>query len=299
MPASEQIVRLPDYMHLRPRNAGARRAMRVRLRRAGLRTVCEEARCPNQEECFSAGTAAFMILGGVCTRGCTFCAVAKGLPQPPDPTEPERTAGTAASLGLEYVVVTSVTRDDLPDGGARLFKETIHALRRSIKGVEVEVLTPDFQGDKESIRTVAEAGPDIYNHNLETVPRLYPSVRPGADYARSLELLKEVKRISPGILAKSGFMVGLGESMEEAFSVMRDLRDAGCDILTIGQYLRPSRSHHPVSRYYEGEEFEILKREGYRLGLGRVHSGPLVRSSFHAAKIKAGSAVNSSKRGEI
>jgi lipoic acid synthetase len=290
MSSKEQVLRLPAYMRGRPKDLQARRAMKVMLRRAGLITVCEQARCPNRDECFSAGTAAFMILGKVCTRACTFCAVAKGNPGPPDPQEPERVAKAAASLGLKYVVVTSVTRDDLPDGGASLFAQTIHQLRKEIKDVEVEVLTPDFNGDMEAVKRVAEATPDVYNHNLETIPGLYSRVRPGADYQKSLELLRELKRVSPGMLTKSGLMAGLGETLEDIVKVMQDLRKADCDILTIGQYLRPSMKHHPVARYYEPEEFESLTQTGFRLGFREVFCGPLVRSSFHAAEVKARSA---------
>jgi len=261
--------------------------MKVRLRGAGVRTVCEEARCPNQVECFSNSTATFMILGRVCTRRCSFCAVQKGEPEGPDPGEPFRVAKAASGLGLKYVVVTSVTRDDLDDGGASLFTETIWALRREIPGVEVEVLTPDFLGDESAIRLVVEAGPDVYNHNLETVPRLYPVVRPIADYERSLELLRDVKSICPGVLTKSGLMLGLDEGFDEVIALMRDLREVDCDILTIGQYLCPSRAHHRVARYYAPEEFEELSQTGIQLGFREVYSGPLVRSSFHARELKA------------
>lgn len=299
MSSSGEILRLPDHMRGRRRDRKALRAMKVRLRGAGLHTVCEEARCPNQGECFRARTAAFMILGKVCTRACTFCAVAGGEPLPPDPLEPERVAETAAALGLGYVVVTSVTRDDLPDGGAGLFEKTIRALRRRISGVEVEVLTPDFLGKVEAVRAVAGAGPDVYNHNLETVPRLYPEARPQAVYARSLDLLRQVKIMSPGIITKSGLMVGLGERLEEVVSVMRDLRGVGCDILTIGQYLRPGKKHHPVARYYEEDEFDRLHETGSDLGFKRVYAGPFVRSSFHAAEVLAGAAGDISMRSEI
>jgi lipoic acid synthetase len=287
MSVGRKVLRVPEYIRNRPRNQEAVRGMKVLLRGAGLRTVCEEARCPNQAECFSNSTATFMILGRVCTRRCLFCAVKKGEPEGPDPEEAGRVAKAAAGLGLKYVVVTSVTRDDLDDGGAGFFAETICALRGEIPGVEVEVLTPDFKGSEDAIRVVVEAGPDVYNHNLETVPRLYSLVRPIADYERSLELLRKVKMVSPGGLTKSGLMLGLGERLDEVVDVMHDLREVDCEVLTIGQYLCPSLAHHPVARYYDPEEFEELSQTGLGLGFKEVYSGPLVRSSFHARELKA------------
>lgn len=247
-----------------------------------LNTVCQSAHCPNIGECFESGTATFLILGNRCTRNCTFCAVPSGPPFPPDDGEAERVAAAAEELGLSYVVVTSVTRDDLPDGGARQFAETIEAIRRRLPQSRVEVLIPDFQGSKAALKTVLDACPDVLNHNLETVPRLYPSVRPQADYVRSLELIARATQFAPHVLTKSGLMLGLGETHEEVLDVLRDLRRVNCQILTLGQYLRPSPGHIEVARYVAPEEFARLKEEALHLGFGHVESGPLVRSSYHA-----------------
>ena len=255
------------------------------LRRCGVHTVCESARCPNIGECFSQGTVTFMILGDVCTRNCTFCAVSKGKLPPLDPEEPKRVAQAARELESEYVVVTSVTRDDLPDGGASQFVATIRALHELLPEGRVEVLVPDFQGDEQAIRSVAEAGPDVYGHNVETVPRLYPEVRPRADYLRSLDLLRKVKSWFPYLLTKSGLMVGLGETQQEVWQVMSDLWEAGTDLLTIGQYLRPTGDHHPVFEYVSPEVFEKYRQQALELGFRGVASAPLVRSSYHAEEM--------------
>jgi lipoic acid synthetase len=249
-----------------------------------LHTVCESARCPNRQTCFAASTAAFMILGDICTRNCTFCAVQKGEPHPGNVTEPERCVAAVERLGLKHVVITSVTRDDLPDGGAAHFARTLQAVHAYSRQITTEVLIPDFGGSAGSLRMVVEAQPDVLNHNVETVPRLYPEVRPQAVYRRSIELLKLVKSFDTQLLTKSGVMLGLGESKQEIAAVMSDLRRAGCDFLTIGQYLPPSLGHHELVRYVPPEEFEDYRALGEEMGFASVVSGPLVRSSFHAAE---------------
>jgi len=259
-------------------------ATRRLLEELKLNTVCQSALCPNLGECFSRRTATFMILGNTCTRNCRFCAVQSGQPQPPDPDEPRRVALAAARLGLKHVVVTSVTRDDLPDGGAGQFAATIKSIREYLPGAVIEVLTPDFQGKKEALVKVLEAGPHIFNHNIETVPRLYPEVRPGANYQRSLEILKQVKEMAPGIYTKSGLMVGLGETKEEVEQVMADLRKVNCDILTIGQYLRPSPQHLEVKEYVRPEVFDYYGARGREMGFLYVAAAPFVRSSYNAAE---------------
>lgn len=260
--------------------------MRGLLRRHGLNTVCEGALCPNQGECFGQGTATFLILGRTCTRHCTFCAIpSEDRPPAPDPEEPERVARAAAELRLNYVVITSVTRDDLKDGGASHFTATVQALRNHDPRMIVELLIPDFQGSWSALRTVVGSAPDVLNHNLETVPRLYPEVRPQAVYSRSLDLLKRVKELKPEMVTKSGLMLGLGEEKEEVLQAMANLRDVSCDYLTLGQYLRPSGRHHPVVKYLPPEEFDDLRRKGEELGFRAVFSAPLVRSSFHAADV--------------
>jgi len=263
----------------------ARRALKIRLRQAGLRTVCESARCPNLGECFSRPAAAFLILGRVCTRPCGFCAVEHGIPAPVNAGEPKAVAAAARELGLNYVVVTSVTRDDLADGGAAHFAATIREIRRALPAATVEVLTPDFAGNEGAIRTVVEAGPEVFNHNLETVPGLYRRVRPGADYRRSLELLRMAKALDPRVVAKSGLMLGLGESAGEVEAVMEDLLGAGVEVLTLGQYLPPSRRHLPVARYLDPSEFDTWAEKGKAKGFRAVFAGPLVRSSYHAEEI--------------
>lgn len=254
------------------------------MREQRLHTVCEEARCPNIGECWNAGTATFMILGDVCTRSCGFCAVTTGRPGALDPLEPFRLASAVRSLGLDYVVITSVNRDDVPGGGAEIFAACIRAIRAQDPAVRVEVLIPDFKGDWDALSVVTDARPFVLNHNIETVPRLYRRVRPQAVYGRSLELLRRAKELAPETLTKSGFMVGLGETRAELEQTLCDLRDHGCDIVTIGQYLRPGRQHLPVERYYHPDEFAELRAYGMSLGFTHVESGPLVRSSYHAER---------------
>jgi lipoic acid synthetase len=251
-------------------------------RSLGLHTVCESAQCPNIGECWHHKTATFMMLGNLCTRRCGFCAVPKGRPEPIDFDEPRRIAEAVATLGLLHAVVTSVNRDDDLIGGARIFAMVIEEIRRQAPGCRVEVLIPDFQGDEEAIRIVVEAQPEILNHNTETVPRLYRVVRSGARYERTLELLRYAKQLRPAGLTKSGVMVGIGEETSELLDVFRDLASVGCDILTIGQYLRPSRDHLPMTRLYTPREFADLKAEALKMGFRHVESGPLVRSSYHA-----------------
>ncbi len=248
-----------------------------------LHTVCESAACPNVGECWNHRTATFMILGNVCTRRCGFCAVEKGAPLPVDYDEPRRVADAVAAMGLKFAVVTSVNRDDRPDGGAELFAMVIRAIRERVPGCGVEVLTPDFQGSLEAVDTVLEARPDVFNHNIETVPRLYRQVRLGARYERSLEVLGHAAATG-SVPTKSGLMLGLGENAEEVLQVLRDLRSAGVARITIGQYLRPSPRHLPIMRYVPPEEFEEFKAAGYAMGFAHVESGPLVRSSYHAAE---------------
>jgi len=252
------------------------------MRAQGLHTICEEARCPNIGECWERHTATFLILGDVCTRGCRFCAVTKGRPAEVDWEEPVRLAQAVEAMNLRYVVITSVDRDDLPDGGAQIFALTIEEIRQRLPRCGIEVLVPDFQGNPASVAAVVRARPDVFNHNIETVPRLYRHVRPGSRYQRSLAVLRYAKELDAGIFTKSGLMVGLGEEMDEILQVMRDLRTHQVDILTIGQYLRPSPRHLPIQRYYTPEEFTALKREGLAMGFAHVESGPLVRSSYHA-----------------
>jgi len=253
------------------------------LARHGLRTVCREARCPNVGECWGEGTATVILLGGVCTRGCAFCSVTAGTPAPPDPAEPERVAGAAAELLWRHVVVTSVTRDDLPDGGAGHFARTVAALRRVAPRATVELLVPDFGGSQEAVRAVVDSAPDILAHNVETVPRLYPAVRRGAEYGRSLALLRRAAALAPSLPLKSGIMVGFGEREEEVVAVFRDLFDAGCRSLTVGQYLPPSRAHLPAAEYVPPDRFEALGNAARAIGYAKVLAGPLVRSSYKPA----------------
>jgi lipoic acid synthetase len=253
-----------------------------------LHTVCESAACPNIGDCWNRQTATFMILGNVCTRRCGFCAVQKGAPLAVDYDEPRRVAEACAALGLKFAVITSVNRDDRKDGGAELFALVIRAIREKVPGCGVEVLVPDFQGSHAAMEIVLEAAPDILNHNTETVPRLYRQVRLGARYERSLDMLAHVKRVSAQTPTKSGLMLGLGETIDEVLAVMRDLRQSSVDILTLGQYLRPSPKHLPIIRYVPMDEFAELRRRGYEMGFRHVESGPLVRSSYHAADAVAG-----------
>ncbi len=279
--------RLPDWLRVKTGKASLARATRALLHGCGVRTVCEEAMCPNIGECFSAGTATFMILGDTCTRDCRFCAVTHGEPAAPDLEEPARVAEAAARLGLRFVVLTCVTRDDLPDGGAGQFVATMAALRERLPGVDIEVLTSDFAGDVAPLERVLAARPTVYNHNVETAPRLQEIVRPQADYERSLAVLRHAAERALGVVIKSGLMVGLGETPREVGEVLEDLADAGCSVVTIGQYLRPSPAHLPVARYVPPEEFAEYERIGLERGLQRVISGPFVRSSYHAADAAA------------
>jgi lipoyl synthase len=257
----------------------------------GLHTVCESAQCPNIGECWNHKTATFMLLGDICTRRCGFCAVPKGKPQPIDWDEPRRVAEAVSTLGLKHAVVTSVNRDDDNLGGARIFAETIREIRELIPDCRVEVLIPDFQGMDEALKIVLDAKPDVLNHNTESVPRLYRVVRSGARYERTLKLLENAKKFSPGMVTKSGVMVGLGETTEELIEVFRDLGGRDVDILTVGQYLRPSRDHLPIARFYTPEEFDYLSDEAMRFGFRHVESGPLVRSSYHAHEQAASTAI--------
>lgn len=276
-------VRRPAWLKVRLPGGDNYHDLKRLMRGLALHTVCESARCPNIGECWLHRTATFMVLGNLCTRRCGFCAVPKGRPAGVvDWAEPERVAAAAQAMGLEYAVVTSVDRDDLADGGATVFALTIEALRRRSPGCKVEVLIPDFRGSDEALAIVLRARPDILNHNLETVPRLYSVARRGSQYERSLHLLRRSREIDPSIPTKSGLLVGLGETFDELSAVLEDLRAAGTDIVTIGQYLRPSGEQLPVARFYTPEEFAALKQEGLRLGIRHVESGPLVRSSYHA-----------------
>ncbi len=259
------------------------RELKGLIQQLRLHTVCESAACPNVGECWNQRTATFMILGNVCTRRCGFCAVQKGAPLAVDYDEPRRVAEAVAVMGLKFAVITSVNRDDRKDGGAELFAMVIRAIRERIPGCGVEVLIPDFQGNRDAVKIVMDAAPDVLNHNTETVPRLYRQVRLGARYERSLDVLSHAKQLSPQTPVKSGLMLGLGETAEEVLQVMRDLRAHGVDILTIGQYLRPSPKHLPIVRYVPPAEFDEFRREGYAMGFGHVEAGPLVRSSYHAS----------------
>src|SRR6266536_3105560 len=274
--------RIPEWIRVRVHEGENFRQLKQLVQQRRLHTVCEEAHCPNIFDCWNRRTATFMILGDVCTRACRFCAVTSGRPAELDIGEPLRVAESVAELGLRHAVITSVDRDDLRDGGAGIFARTIRAIRRRSPGTSIEVLTPDFQGDRDAIRTVVEAGPDIFNHNTETVPRLYARIRPRAVYANSLGLLAHVKDLNPAMVTKSGVMVGLGETRAELLDVFRDMREHRIDVLTVGQYLRPSRKHAEVVRYWRPEEFQELKRDALAMGFGHVESGPLVRSSYHA-----------------
>lgn len=280
--AASPPLRRPEWLKVRLPSGENYFDLKRIMRGLDLHTVCESARCPNIGECWSQRIATFMILGDLCTRRCAFCAVPKGRPLAVDGEEPERVARAAEAMGLKYVVVTSVDRDDLKDGGATIFALTIEALRRRIPGVKVEVLIPDFRGSDEALKTVLRARPDVLNHNTETVPRLYSVARHGSRYERSLRLLRRSREIDPSVPTKSGLMVGLGETFDEVRSVLADLSAAGVGIVTMGQYLRPSGDQLPVARYYTPEEFAALKCEGLKLGLRHIESGPLVRSSYHA-----------------
>jgi len=281
---SDELPRVPKPEWLKVRAPGSENYHRLKglMRGLGLHTVCEEANCPNIGECWNHGTATFMILGGTCTRSCGYCNVTHGTPLAPDEHEPVKVASAIHALGLDYVVVTSVDRDDLPDFGATQFARTILETRARIASCRLEVLIPDFQGDRAALQIVVDAKPDVINHNIETVPRLYRIARPGGRYQRALDVLRVSRELAPAIPTKSGLMVGLGEEWEEVVQTLRDLREAGVSIVTIGQYLRPSLANLPMVRYYTPAEFAEMKRIGLELGLGHVESGPLVRSSYHA-----------------
>ena len=292
IPVEGPLPRKPPWIRVKAPVGPEVRRLKTLLRERRLHTVCEEASCPNLGECFGHGTATFMIMGDLCTRRCPFCDVAHGRPAPLDPAEPEQLAEAVAAMGLRYVVITSVDRDDLRDGGALHFAECIEAVRRRCPITRIEVLVPDFRGrvDK-AVLILARALPDVFNHNLETVPRLYRMARPGADYAGSLALIERFKAEHPEIATKSGLMLGLGERREEVIEVMQDLRHHGCDMLTLGQYLQPSRYHLAVDRYWDPAEFDELGERARALGFSNVASGPLVRSSYHADLQAAGKVV--------
>ncbi len=285
--ADAPVLRKPSWIRVRIPSGNAVQNLKAKLRENRLVTVCEEASCPNIHECFSHGTATFMILGEVCTRRCSFCDVAHGRPKPPDAEEPLNLARTIADMGLKYVVVTSVDRDDLRDGGAQHFVDCIAAVREQSPQTKIEILTPDFRGKgrmERALDILATNPPDVFNHNLETVPDLYRNVRPGADYQWSLTLLLQFKARHPGVPTKSGIMLGLGETMDQVQGTLRDLRAHDVDMVTIGQYLQPSAHHHPVMRYWTPDEFKALQDYGMSLGFTHVASGPMVRSSYHADK---------------
>ncbi len=274
--------RLPEWFKVPAPGGENYLDLRSRFRDSGLHTVCEEAACPNIGDCWERRTATFMILGDTCTRACSYCNVKTGWPGTLDAAEPFRLAGTVADMGLRYTVVTSVDRDDLPDGGAGIFALSINEIRRLAPTCKVEVLIPDFSGSRESLAAVVNAGPQVLNHNIETVRRVFPKVRPKGNYDLSLELLRRVKEINPSMPVKSGMMVGLGETRDEILETMRDLRSANCELLTIGQYLRPTKNHHPLIRFYSPADFNDFRDAGLAMGFRHVASGPLVRSSYHA-----------------
>ncbi|WHZ24269.1 MAG: Lipoyl synthase [Nitrospira sp.] len=279
-PLTPQSRRLPPWFKVRLQTGPDYQDIRRTMDRLKLHTICEEARCPNVWECWNARTATFLILGDICTRRCHYCSVATGRPHGVDREEPLRVAEAIQALSLRHAVITSVNRDELDDGGASIFAETIRQIRRLIPSCTIEVLIPDFEGDEAALALVADEEPDILNHNIETVRRLFPSIRPQGKYQRSIELLGRAKQM--GMTTKSGLIVGMGETTDEAQEVMRDLRSVECDIMTIGQYLQPTKEHLPVARFYHPEEFAALKEEGLALGFRHVESGPLVRSSYHA-----------------
>ena len=283
--------RLPEWMRVKAPGGPVYLELRARFREAGLHTVCQEAHCPNIGECWERKTATFMILGDTCTWRCHYCAVRTGRPEPPDQDEPHRLARTVQQMGLRYCVITSVTREDLPDGGASIFARCISEIRRLLPDCKVEVLIPDFKGDDEALMTVLEARPEVLNHNIETVRRVFHRVRPKGRYDRSLRLLRRAGELAPGIPTKSGIMVGLGETDQEIIETMQDLRDNGCALLTVGQYLRPSPVHFPLQKFYHPDEFDAIRDQGLRMGFRHVAAGPLVRSSYHADEQAAAAQV--------
>lgn len=284
----KKLDRKPEWLKVRLHNTKQLNYVKKTLNSLKLHTVCEEANCPNRVECYSSKTATFMILGNTCTRHCKFCNVGDGCPTPVDPDEPNRVAEAVKALGLEYAVITSVTRDDLEDGGASHFKAVIEAIRALTPHVRVEVLIPDFKGDEEALNRVIDAKPDVINHNVETVPRLYDTIRPEAEYVQSLELIKRVKTSGSGIMTKSGIMLGLGEEDYEVREVIEELRNSGCDILTVGQYLPPSKAHAPLVEYITPEQFKAYEKFAVELGYHGVASGPRVRSSYNAGHVYDG-----------
>ena len=281
-PAAGDSARKPSWLKVKAPGGPNYLALKHMMRDLRLHTVCEEAHCPNIGECWEHRAATFMILGDVCTRNCAYCAVAHGTPAPLDAGEPPRLADAVAQMGLKHVVITSVDRDDLPNGGAEIFAACIAEIRRRLPATSIEVLIPDFKGNPEALRIIVAAQPDILNHNLETIARLYRIARPGGRYTRALELLRTAKEMNPDLLTKSGLICGLGEEWDELLVAIRDLRAQGVDIITLGQYLRPSEQHLPIARWYTPDEFAELKRYGMSLGFRHVESGPLVRSSYHA-----------------
>ena len=291
--ASDTLLRKPPWIRVRAGLGPEVQRIKRVLREHGLATVCEEASCPNLGECFGGGTATFMILGDICTRRCPFCDVGHGRPNPPDPREAERLAACIAELQLSYVVITSVDRDDLRDGGAGHFAACIRAVRERAPQIAIEILVPDFRGRMEpALELLSATPPEVFNHNLETVPALYRQVRPGADYRWSLRLLQEFGRRNPGVPTKSGLMVGLGETREQLLATLDDLREHGVEMLTIGQYLQPSRAHLPVQRYVHPDEFADYRDHGRRIGFRHVAAGPLVRSSYHADRQARGEEID-------
>ncbi|MGB0909080.1 MAG: lipoyl synthase [Nitrospirales bacterium] len=284
--STSQRQRLPDWFKVKLRQGPDYREIRKIIDERGLHTICEEARCPNMWECWNNRTATFLILGDICTRRCHYCSVETGKPTSLDLDEPQRVAEAVEAMALNHAVITSVNRDELPDGGASLFAETIRLIREKIPSCGIEVLIPDFQGNQHALTMVLDEKPDILNHNIESVPRLFPSIRPQGKYQRSIQLLKQAKQL--GATTKSGLIAGLGETIEEIREVMRDLRAVDCDILTLGQYLQPTKDHMLVARFYHPKEFEMLKAEAQALGFKHVESGPLVRSSYHAEQQTSG-----------
>lgn len=276
--------RHPDWLKVKIGGGENYTRMKSLLRQSKLHTICEEAKCPNIAECFGSSTAVFLILGDICTRNCRYCYVKHGKPKELSPNEPKDVAESVKQLSLEYVVITSVTRDDLEDGGANVFYEVVKEINRLNKTCKVEVLVPDFKGDKDSLRKIVESKPDVVNHNIEVVRELFPDIRPEGNYDLSLELLKNVKKFDKNMKTKSGFMIGIGENEEQILRTMEDLRNADVDFLTIGQYLQPSKNHADIKKYYTPEEFDELKKIALNMGFKYVESGPLVRSSYHARK---------------
>lgn len=285
-PSADHRPRLPPWFRIQARTGPDYLDIKQTMERLNLHTICEEAGCPNRWECWNARTATFLILGDICTRRCHYCSVQTGRPLPVDEREPGRVAEAVRALGLRHAVITSVNRDELPDGGAWVFAETIRQTRRLNQACTIEVLIPDFEGDEKALAMVCAEKPEILNHNIETVSRLFPSIRPQGKYQRSIDLLAKAKQ--HGMTTKSGLIVGMGETLDEAREVMRDLRTIHCDIITIGQYLQPTRDHLPVARFYDPSEFALLREEGLAMGFSHVESGPLVRSSYHAEQQVAG-----------